>query len=227
MCFNSLFACLCSAIKELKCELLVGHGYTGVPPTTFKLARFTLISTAVSRDAIAISSDAIARDLLSQFSNTEHFEPYTRDDVDSLARQIAAQIDLNPDLAARSVVLNQALPREIFQLNPDLAARSVVALGQALPREIFQRLSELKERETARLIAEAETAANADALRRQEEKTRNEKISLLVSAAKASEEQENSKWLRKKDFTRARELYAQARDLGSSEAEAALKRLGA
>ena len=54
-----------------------------------------------------------------------------------------------------------------------------------------------------------------------------QKIARLLAEAKTAEAAENSKWFRKRDFTRARYLYAQAAALGSEEAAAALKRLGA
>jgi PQQ enzyme repeat len=51
------------------------------------------------------------------------------------------------------------------------------------------------------------------------------KIKRLVAEARAAETTENAKWFRKKNFTRARELYGQAAALGSKESAQRLKSL--
>jgi len=58
-------------------------------------------------------------------------------------------------------------------------------------------------------------------------KEQKDEIHRLMVEAEIAEKMENAKWLRKKDFTRARELYAQAAALGCKEATAAFKRLDA
>jgi len=56
------------------------------------------------------------------------------------------------------------------------------------------------------------------------EEQRNE-IKRLMAEAESAEKTEKSKWFKKKDFTRARELYAQAAALGSKEAAKILEQL--
>ena len=73
--------------------------------------------------------------------------------------------------------------------------------------------------ERARLATEAKQQAEAEAKRIQEN------IQRLLSEAEAVVAAENSKWLRAKDFSRARELYGQAAALGSKEATEQLKGL--
>lgn len=74
-------------------------------------------------------------------------------------------------------------------------------------------LEEVENNETAKSLQEW-------AIRREQDK-----ITDIIREATTLESNEKTKWFRKKDFSRVRELYAQAAALGSKEASDALKRL--